>query len=126
MFVELNSPLILANAFPVWLIPILVVVGIIVINLIAFMIKRILQHQKYKDVDSDQWIEALGGKDNIISIQAVGSRLSLVVKDKNLFDRQKLGDLGVSSILVMTTKLTLVIEGKATKVAETLNAALKK
>lgn len=125
MLFEMNSPLVLANSFPVWLIPIFVVVGIIIINLIAFMIKRIITNKKYAVVDDNAWIEALGGKDNIISIEVVGSRLSLVVKDKNRFDRQKLGDLGVSSILVMTTKITLVIEGKAKQVAEVINSALK-
>ena len=125
MLFEMNSPLVLTNSFPVWLIPIFVVVGIIIINLIAFMIKRIITKKKYAVVDDNAWIEALGGKDNIISIEVVGSRLSLVVKDKNRFDRQKLGDLGVSSILVMTTKITLVIEGKAKQVAEVINSALK-
>ena len=125
MLFEMNSPLVLTNSFPIWLIPIFVVVGIIIINLIAFMIKRIITKKKYAVVDDNAWIEALGGKDNIISIEVVGSRLSLVVKDKNRFDRQKLGDLGVSSILVMTTKITLVIEGKAKQVAEVINSALK-
>lgn len=76
--------------------------------------------KKSPKIDNSEWVEALGGNDNIVSITAVGSRLSLVLKDKENINRDKLKELGVSSVLVMSNKVTLVIEGQAENIAKAL------
>ena len=126
MFLKLNDPLILANSFPKWLIPVLIVAGIVLVNVINFIIFKIVKSRQKVEIDQNQWIEALGGKPNILSIQAVGSRLSVALKDKELMDRENLTRLGVVSILVMTSKITFVLEGKAMIVAEALISELDK
>ena len=75
-------------------------------------------------MNNDEWFVALGGKENVKEINAVGSRLSLVLIDKEKVDREKLKTLGVSSVVSMSNKVTLVIEGKAEKIAETLKSSL--
>ena len=75
-------------------------------------------------VNNDEWFVALGGKENIKEINATGSRLSLVLNDKESIDREKLKQLGVSSVVTMSNKVTLVIESKAEMIAEKLKSSL--
>ena len=74
--------------------------------------------------NSGPWLLALGGKENIKEVTAIGSRLSVNLVDKENIDREKLKELGVSSVLVMSNKVTLVIEDKAEKVAATIQKEL--
>ena len=73
----------------------------------------------------DEWINALGGKDNIQDIMAMGSRLSVALANKDLIDREKLTALGVSNIMVMSNKVTLIIEDKAEQISNKINKLLK-
>ena len=86
--------------------------------IVIYMVKS---GKKEKTINNETWLLALGGKENVSSIKGVGSRLSVVVNDKEKLDRQKLKELGVSSILTMSDKLVLVIEGKAENIAKKLN-----
>ena len=112
---EINTNLI------IWL----VVIDALLLLIVAIMVIRFLTNKKAKPkVNNDEWFNALGGKDNIKEINAVGSRLSLVLKDKDIVDREKLKTLGVSSVVSMSNKVTLVIEGKAETIAEKLKGSL--
>ena len=102
------------------ILPIAGVILVAVIILIVFLLRR---NKQPKFVDSD-WFEALGGKENVKEAVAVGSRLSLYLVNKDAIDRDRLKELGVSSILVMSNKVTLVIEGQAEKVAAVINNSL--
>lgn len=95
----------------------LIIVGaVIVVASIVLVILLTRRNKKNRFNDGD-WIIALGNKENIKEITATGSRLSLNLVDKEIIDREKLKKLGVSSILVMSNKVTLVIEDKAEQVA---------
>ena len=106
------------------------IIGLIVINslmllLVIIMVIRFhIQKSPKVKVDNNEWFMALGGIENIKEINAVGSRLSLNLNDKEAIDREKLKTLGVSSVVSMSNKVTLVIEGKAEKIAETLKQSL--
>ena len=106
------------------------IIGLIVINslmllLVIIMVIRFhIQKSPKMKVDNNEWFMALGGKENIKEINAVGSRLSLNLNDKEAINREKLKTLGVSSVVSMSNKVTLVIEGKAEKIAETLKQSL--
>ena len=102
------------------ILPVVGIVLVIAAMLVVFLIRR---NKKPKFVDAD-WFEALGGKDNIKEAMAVGSRLSLYLKDKDAINRDRLKELGVSSVLVMSNKVTLVIEGHAEEVASMINNSL--
>ena len=75
-------------------------------------------------VDNSLWIENLGGKENIESVNQVGSRINLVLKDKEMINKDNLKELGVKSVLVMSNKVTLVIENNAEDIAKAINEAL--
>ena len=97
--------------------------GVVLIGAIILIVFLIRRNRKPKVVDTD-WFMALGGKENIKEAIAVGSRLSLNLVDKEAIDRDRLKELGVSSVLVMSNKVTLVIEGRAEEVASLLNNSL--
>lgn len=119
-----NLPLISTDVNPniiIWL----VVLDVLLLLVVVFMVIRfhVTKSPKVK-VNNDEWFVALGGKENVKEINAVGSRLSLNLADKDAIDREKLKTLGVSSVVTMSNKVTLVIEGKAEKIAETLKQSL--
>ena len=111
---DVNVPLIVGLSFAV--------AGII-ISVIALILVLRKRKKNPKVVDTD-WFLALGGKENIKEATAVGSRLNLNLANKDIIDRVKLKELGVSSVLVMSNKVTLVIEGQAEKIAQVINNSL--
>ena len=93
--------------------------------LAIILIPLILKKKKANLLNnSDVWLLALGGKENIKEVTAIGSRLSINLVDKENIDREKLKELGVSSVLTMSNKVTLVIEAKAEQVANTIQKSL--
>ena len=110
---------------PSVLVPLIIAASIIVLAAIFLIIVFAIRGQKSKKgVSSGAWLIALGDKDNIKEVKATGSRLSLVLVDKEKIDREKLKELGVSSVLVMSNKVTLVIEDKAEQIANSIQKGL--
>ena len=102
--------------------PIIMIAGASILLIVAIIIViYLLTHRKNKkSFDSGAWLLALGDKDNVKEVSATGSRLSLVLVDKEKIDREKLKELGVKSVLVMSNKVTLVIEDKAEQIASSI------
>ena len=116
----------LSNSISPVLIGVFIAVGVLIIaGIVLFFVLKKKGGTKKVAVDSE-WFDALGGKENIKEATAVGSRLSLKLNDKEQINRDKLKELGVSSILVMSNKVTLVIERQAEKVANYINDSLLK
>ena len=67
------------------------------------------KNQNEKIERSQNVLLALGGEENILSIEAKESRLNIVLKDSSLLNEEALKSLGVSSIVRMSKKTTLVI-----------------
>ncbi|MBO4667202.1 MAG: hypothetical protein J5666_03645 [Bacilli bacterium] len=108
------------------LIILFIVAGLVVIIGIVLLVYFLVHRKKGQKViiDNNVWFLALGNKENIKEISGVGSRLTIKLVDKDKIDREKLKELGVSSVLVMSNKVTLVVEGQAEKLSEVLNANL--
>lgn len=108
------------------LIVLFIVAGLVVVIGIVLLVYFLVHRKKGQKViiDNNVWFLALGNKENIKEISGVGSRLSFKLVDKDKIDREKLKELGVSSVLVMSNKVTLVVEGQAEKLSEILNANL--
>ena len=85
----------------------------------------IFKRRKNTVVDDSSWLLALGGKENITFVDAIGSRINLSLKDKEKIDREKLKELGVSSVLTMSNKITLVVENRAQEITEQIKLSLK-
>ena len=119
-----NLPLIITDVnanIVIWV----AVIDAVLLLFVLFMIIRhfVMKSPKVK-VNNDEWFIALGGKENVKEINATGSRLSLNLLDKEVIDREKLKTLGLTSVVSMSNKVTLVIEGKAEQIAETLKQSL--
>ena len=105
-----------------------VVVGILIlITLIGLIVGIARYHLNKKKAnqeisDNNAWFSALGGKENLIFAQGIGSRLKIQLKVKENIDKEALVKLGVTSIIKMSDSLILVIENKAEKISEILNS----
>lgn len=102
-----------------------IAVGFAVIILITLIILFLFNRNKTKKIDkttysisTNDWLDSLGGKDNILEISSRGSRLTLSLKEISLINETKLKELGVTSLLKMSNKLILVIEENAAKIEE--------
>ena len=93
-----------------WVIAVTIVAIILVVAVIIAIRGRNnkVPTKQISQASSNEWQDALGGPDNIIDIQATGSRLVAKIKNKELVNRDKLTELGVSSIVLMSDKITLV------------------
>ncbi len=107
----------LANEIKPLAIVLIVMAVVFFLAALGILIYLIVSKKKENEANGSVWILALGNKENVKEVSAVGSRLTVNLEDKEKIDRTKLKDLGVSSILVMSNKITLVIEGKAEKIA---------
>lgn len=119
-----NLPLISTDVNPNIIIWLIVLDALLLLVVVIMVIRFHVTKSPKVKVNNDEWFMALGGKENVKEINAVGSRLSLNLADKEIIDREKLKTLGVSSVVTMSNKVTLVIEGKAEKIAETLKQSL--
>ena len=63
-----------------------------------------------KSVDANEFLSCLGGKENVKRFDVKGSRLTLELNDDNLLQESKLSDIGVSSVIKMSSKIILVIQ----------------
>ena len=109
----------LSNIFYYVGIPCIIVGSILIILIIYLLIKHFQKRHYYLERSKAHSVvlTCLGGIENVMSCKAVGSRLSLVLKDYNLIDEPKLKQLGVSSIIKMSNKITLVIGKEALEIA---------
>lgn len=102
------------------LIPLLVLILII----LSFILIRKSKEHKFiqnRKTANNEMILSLGGNDNILSASAKGSRLSLVLNDYSIINEARLKELGVSSIIKMSNKITLVIGSEAQDILKLIN-----
>ena len=105
-----------------WIIAVMVV-AIILIVVAIILIRGRNNKKPTKQVSQaapNEWLDALGGADNIVDIQATGSRLVAKIKNKELVNRDKLTELGVSSIVLMSNKITLVTNLDNQKIVDSI------
>ena len=111
-----------ANA-PLW-ITLIVVGALILIGIIVIVVVKARRHKKpvrpVRVISKSDYMEALGGEDNVISHQRKGSRIELKLKDYEALNKEKLKEAGVDGFIQMSDRLTLVIRGDAEEVEKTL------
>ena len=75
---------------------------------------------KTVEIDNNKWVNALGGKENIVSFEAKGSRLIVNIVDNTKINKEELHELGVTSIIVSKEKATLVLKERAENICNLL------
>ena len=73
-----------------------------------------------KVVSKSEYLEALGGEENILDKKLECRRIVLTLKDNSLLDKEKIKEAGVDGFIMMTSRVTLVIKGDASKVYEVI------
>ena len=101
-----------------WMALIVVAVLALVVGLL-FLLKP-KKKPAPRPVEKIAYLSAMGGEENIVSHLRKGSRIELVLKDYSLLDKERLKAAGVDSFILMSNKLTLVIQGDAERVEKTL------
>ena len=100
---------------------VLALVIISVVLLIVLKNKKRNDFLKQRNEANNELITCLGGLDNIVKAAAMGSRLSLVLNDYSVINEEKIKELGVSTIIKMSNKITLVIGEDAKEIAQLIN-----
>ena len=105
-----------------------IAIGVAVLIAIAIVLIIVLSKRKGGEkiskqdvvIDTSEWIIALGGRENIIEKNATGSRLVIKVNNEELINYDRLKELGVTNVLKMSNKITLVFEDQAEAVLRQL------
>lgn len=88
-------------------------IGLIAITIGTIVLINYLRKNKTKKNNkanaTNNFYEYIGGIDNVVSTKLVGSRFTIVLKNYDLVDKDKLKTLGVSSIISLKDKITLVL-----------------
>ena len=80
----------------------------------------IIQKQETKVIKNEAVLSALGGAENILDHSLNGSRVILVLSNYDAVNVDALKELGVSSVVKMTNKITLVVKGDASSFYKSL------
>ena len=98
----------------------LIVVAVLALVVALLLLLRPKKKPAPRPVENSAYLSAMGGEENIVSHLRKGSRIELVLKDYSLLDKERLKAAGVDSFILMSNKLTLVIQGDAERVEKTL------
>lgn len=88
---------------------IVLVIALIIFSIFIFNKISLKKKKKLEESQATKIIEFLGGKENISSLSAKGSRLSISLIDQSKLKEEELKKLGVSSIIYMSNKIILVV-----------------
>ena len=69
----------------------------------------------------NEYLEAFGGKENIVSCEAKTSRLIVVLNDYSKMNEEKLKSLGIESLIKATNKVTFIVGERAESIAKEIN-----
>lgn len=106
-----------------------IIVGTLAAALIIFIIVLILKRNRKSSSQKEEdefnlLVNSLGGRNNILSITNSRSRINLKLKNPSLIDRDSLRKCGVTSIVNMSEKISLVFSNDASKTAQKIENLL--
>lgn len=88
---------------------------IILVILIIIAIAVIKSGKKDFKIEANKLVELLGGKNNIINVEASLSRFKVVLKDVNLANKEGIQKLGAKGIVEIDNQLKIVFDSNAAK-----------
>lgn|GEM_PF-1876623 len=97
----------------------LVILGIVLLFIVAYFLEKwwsTYRKSKAPKAAKDEYLEALGGAENLIDGTVEGSRIVLHLKNYGKVDEEKLKKAGIVGFIVQSDKLTLVVKDEAAKV----------
>ena len=113
----LDDEFLLRNLWWVILLALICLAGIVI--LLSYIV-----HKKKKEpthvVNISDNLQAIGGKDNVLSHSLSGSRIILHLKDYSKVEREKLKKAGAIGFIMKSDKLTIVFKENAKDVYQNL------
>ncbi len=88
----------------------------IIIAVVLFIIALAITKSKKKDfkIEANKLVEYLGGKDNIISYEALKSRFVVTLKNVDIVNKEGIQKIGAQGIVEIDNQLKIIL-GEETK-----------
>lgn len=99
--------------------------AVIAVILIIILIAVIKSSKKDFKIEANRLVELLGGKNNIISIEASMSRFKASLKDVSLANKEGIQKLGAKGIVEIDNQLKIVFDENAAKLKKCIEELLK-
>ena len=91
----------------------IIIVSIIVVVALGLIVVLLTKRRNHKmEEEFPLLLEAFGGKENINEYTQKGSRVSVVVENKKLVDKEKVKEQGIETIVVSNKKFTILVGSK--------------
>lgn len=103
-----------------WIVILICFLGFFTYFLISYLYKNKKGNKKKAVISKTSYLDALGGKENIISSSLKGSRIILKLQDYTKLDENKLKEAGVAGFIEKSDQLTLVVPNDSKKVYDTI------
>lgn len=98
---------------------------IILVVLLIIVIAVIKANKKDFKVEANKLVELLGGKKNILNIEASMSRFKATLKDVTLANKDGIQKLGAKGIVEIDNQLKIVFDQDAVKLKKCIDDLLK-
>lgn len=96
---------------------------LVILLIVAFAI--IKANKKDYKIEANKLVELLGGKKNIINIEASMSRFKATLKDVSLANKDGIQKLGAKGIVEIDNQLKIVFDQEAVKLKKCIDELLK-
>jgi len=109
----------------------IIILTILMVLLLLLFLMILKPPSKKPDIDyaldfnTDKLIEALGGPDNIKEVEAVGSRLKVILLDNSVVDYKKIKSLGATSIIEKSDSFNFIFGKASTSIKALLDQKIK-
>lgn len=99
------------------------IIILVVLTIIAIVV--IKSGKKDFKIEANKLVELLGGKKNIVSIDASISRFKVILNDVSLANKEGIKKLGAKGIVEIDNQLKIVFDADAVKLKKCIEELLK-
>ena len=99
------------------------IIILVVLTIIAIVV--IKSGKKDFKIEANKLVELLGGKKNIVSIDASMSRFKVIINDVSLANKEGIKKLGAKGIVEIDNQLKIVFDADAVKLKKCIEELLK-
>lgn len=99
------------------------IIILVVLTIIAIVV--IKSGRKDFKIEANKLVELLGGKKNIVSIDASMSRFKVILNDVSLANKDGIKKLGAKGIVEIDNQLKIVFDADAVKLKKCIEELLK-
>lgn len=88
----------------------ILILGVVLLFLLLPPHKKKGKKEEPLKIESESSMKALGGKANVLGHQRKGHRIEIELQNAELVNKEALKAMGVSSFVLMSNKMTMVIQ----------------